>query len=347
MLKIMILGIALAVIALSGAMPATNAETIPSPLQQVRDGVQVDHVGCTDNRVLMLSPSDASMCVFKESVLKLEMRGFAFIGEPFDMFPIKSTGIRYDYDMLNGHFIDPPVVSMSRLPNINETAIVEITYTNILDQNSTDIDPSYWEFLSVGWVVGPGFEIVDSGCNTPWEIYQHEDLYGLTYKEFVPLDSGESHTYRLEVRAVNEGYAYIIGLGFGEAEYLHLYLDSAETMTYQEHRDRYPEMHERPARAAPQEPSPPTKEERDALLAATPPYVPPTREVFMDWFSEYFEGEDPSPEVGAALNLILELGAPININMTDARQILSDAGYADGEIDDAISNKLQGSHASP
>ena len=85
MLKITMLGLALAAFALSVAMPAANAEAIPA-----------DEITCSDGRVLMLSPSDASMCVFKESVLKLEMRGFVFVGEPFDMFPIKSTDIRHD-----------------------------------------------------------------------------------------------------------------------------------------------------------------------------------------------------------------------------------------------------------
>ena len=57
MLKIIMLALVLAAIALSGAMSVANAETVPSPLQQVRDGVQADEVVCSDYRVLMLSPS--------------------------------------------------------------------------------------------------------------------------------------------------------------------------------------------------------------------------------------------------------------------------------------------------
>ena len=57
----------------------------------------------------------------------------------------------------------------------------------------------------------------------------------------------------------------------------------------------------------------------------------------MEWFADFFEGEDPNPEVGWSLDLIFDIGASINVNMTDARQILSDAGYSDGDIDYAVS----------
>ena len=57
----------------------------------------------------------------------------------------------------------------------------------------------------------------------------------------------------------------------------------------------------------------------------------------MEWCADFFEGEDTNSEVDWVLDLIFDLGTAININMTDARQILSDAGYSDGEIDDAIS----------
>ena len=341
MLKIIIFAFVLAAIALSGVMSVaisvTSAETVPSPLQQVRDGVPIGEVVCSENRVLMVSQTGMPACVFEESVLYLETRGFGFIGEPFDMFPIKSTG-DHASDPRDG---PPPVVSMSRLPNINETAVVEITYTNsFYDLNVTDTeDFSIHNSYKLGWVVSPGFEIVDSGGAEPWLIYvsQH-DPQALTYWEFVPLDVGESKTYRIVVKAVSEGYNYVAGIGYlYETATIDLYLDDEETLPYLEHLERYPEMHERQARAESQPPLPPTKSERDALMASTPPYVAPTRETVMEWFADFFEGEDPNPEVGWSLDLIFDIGASININMTDARQILGDAGYSDGEIDDAVS----------
>ena len=91
MLKIIILGLVLAAVALSGAVSVASAKTVPSPLQQVRDGVMTGEVMCSENRVLMVSQIGMPACVFEESVLKLETRGFEFIGEPFDTFPIKSS----------------------------------------------------------------------------------------------------------------------------------------------------------------------------------------------------------------------------------------------------------------
>ena len=339
MLKTIMLGLVLAAIALSGVMSVaiyvTSAETVPSPLQQVRDGVPIGEIVCSNDRVLVASPSGMPACVFEESVLELETRWFGFVDEPFDMFPIKSTGDHYS----SSKYGPSPMVSMSRLPNINETAVVEITYTHIFHLNVTDTeDFSVHDSYKLGWVVSPGFEIVDSGGVEPWSLYVSKRLpQALTYWEFVPLDFGESKTYRIVVKAVNEGTNYVTGIGYlHETATIKLYLDDEETLPYLEHLKRYPEMHERPARAEHQSDLP-TKAERDALMAATPPYVPPTREKVLEWFADFFEGEDPNPEVGWSLDLIFDIGASININMTDARQILSDAGYSDGEIDDAIS----------
>ncbi len=334
-----IIMLVLVAVALSGVMSVASAETVPSPLQQVRDGVPTGEVTCSDDRVLMVSQSGMPACVFEESVLELETRGFEFIGEPFDMFPIKSSDQHQGSSGI-GQLTAPPVVSMSRLPNINETAVVEITYTNKLRFNVTDTkDFSIHDYFKIGWVVSPEFEIMDSGGLEPWTMYvSKQDPSAFTYREFVPLDVGESKTYRIVVRAVNEGTGYVAGVGYlHEAADILLYLDDEETLPYREHEDRYPEMHERPVRAEPQSPQPPTKAERDALMAATPPYVAPTRETVMEWFADFFEGEKLNPEVGLALDMILDLGASVNINMTDARQILSDAGYSDGEIDYAVS----------
>ena len=336
MLKIIMLGLVLAAVAVSGAVSVASAETVPSPLQQVRNGVIASEIVCSEDRVLVASPSGMPACVFEESVLELETRWFGFVDEPFDMFPIKSTGDHYS----SSRYGPPPMVSMSRLPNINETAVVEITYTNIFHLNVTDTeDFSVHDSYKLGWVVSPGFEIVDSGGVEPWSLYVSKRLpQALTYWEFVPLDFGESKTYRIVVKAVNEGTNYVTGIGYlHESARIQLYLDDEETLPYLEHLERYPEMHERQARAESQPPLPPTKSERDALMASTPPYVAPTRETVMEWFADFFEGEDPNPEVGWSLDLIFDIGASINVNMTDARQILSDAGYSDGDIDYAVS----------
>ena len=79
MLKIIVFAIVLAAVALSGATSVASAETVPSPLQQVRDGVPTGEVICSDDRVLMLSPSGSPACVFEASGEMLEQRGFVKI----------------------------------------------------------------------------------------------------------------------------------------------------------------------------------------------------------------------------------------------------------------------------
>ena len=203
MLKIIMLGLVLVAIALSGvmsvAMSVASTEIVPSPLQQVRDGVPIGEIVCSEDRVLMTSPSGMPACVFEESVLELETRGFEFIGEPFDMFPIKSSNAQHGSSGI-GQISTPPVVSMSVLPSINETAIVEITYTNQIGVNVTDAEN--FRFVTVtrlAGVVSSGFEMVDSGGVEPWTMYANKDEPPVTaYLEFVPLDVGESKTYRMK-----------------------------------------------------------------------------------------------------------------------------------------------------
>ena len=198
MLKIILLGLVLAAIALSGVVSAASAETVPSPLQQVRDGVPIGEVVCSNDRVLMVSQTGMPACVFEESVLELETRGFEFIGEPFDMFPIKSSNAQHGSSGI-GQISTPPVVSMSKLPNIGETAIVEITYTNQIGVNVTDAENfSIRDGYAVGWVVSSGFEMVDSDGVEPWTMYANKYEPPVTaYLEFVPLDVVESKTYRI------------------------------------------------------------------------------------------------------------------------------------------------------
>ena len=76
MLKITMLGLALAAFALSVAVPAANAETITSPLQQMRDDITANEVKCAEGRILMLSPSGTPACVFESSLGVLVQRGF-------------------------------------------------------------------------------------------------------------------------------------------------------------------------------------------------------------------------------------------------------------------------------
>ena len=74
-------------------MPTAEAEPIPPPYQQVRDGTPVGEVVCAGDRMLMLSPSGMPACVFAESVEVLERRGFVLLSEvPRDDLSAKQPG---------------------------------------------------------------------------------------------------------------------------------------------------------------------------------------------------------------------------------------------------------------
>ena len=116
MLKIIIFGLVLVAIALSGAVSVAGAETVPSPLQQTQEGVPLNEVMCADDRVLMASPSGSPACVFAESVNMLEQRGFTALGPVQDASANVLNGLletyTYESDIkVSGHAIERSAVS--------------------------------------------------------------------------------------------------------------------------------------------------------------------------------------------------------------------------------------------
>ena len=81
MQKITTLGLAVAISMVSCTVSVAEAEPIPSPYQQVRDGTPMGAVVCAGDRMLMLSPSGAPACVFASSVGALVSRGFVPVSE--------------------------------------------------------------------------------------------------------------------------------------------------------------------------------------------------------------------------------------------------------------------------
>ena len=64
----------------------STTESIPTPLRQARNGVAPSEVVCSDERVLVQSPSGSPACVFAESAKTLELRGFVLLsGDPRDI----------------------------------------------------------------------------------------------------------------------------------------------------------------------------------------------------------------------------------------------------------------------
>ena len=276
--------------------------------------------------------------------------GFAFL-KP-DPFPIMSSGIHQSGVPLLG---PAPKISMSGLPNIGETAIVEMTFTNTYSFNITDADYSdpYSDTYSLGWTVSDGFEIVDFGGVQ----YEANPLAGTSdsfteYIIFTPLDVGESKTYRIEVRAVNEGDAFIVGSGyFYVADRIRLYLDDEETLLLRDHKERYPELYERPERAAGERSSasdtvntvPPITPEDMRAQEQNATFMNFTDELFASLAIEFIREHDPSTEWILG-NILPPRGV---FNMTYGEQVLIAAGYTRDEIDSIVSENMSAQSFEP
>lgn len=72
----------------------------------------------------------------------------------------------------------------------------------------------------------------------------------------------------------------------------------------------------------------PTDEDSEAIE-----YVPPSRELLIDFFEAYFAGNDPKQDIGDAMYFIQRTGSHLNFTLADIKQILGDAGYADKDIE--------------
>ena len=330
MLKITMLGLALVAFALSGAVPAVSTED-----------ALANEITCSGDHTQMVSPSDMNVCVFKQSVLKLQMRGFEFVGKPFDMFPVKVSSGSTDFEFIEDSLSTGTVITMSNLPNIGETAILNITYTNDVFMNITDdtlaASPAF--VFEVGWVVPITFKVVDNGGNEPTLITSPHVSDINRYTEFIRLDYGESHTYLIEVRAVTEGNTWVAGLGYGGSDSsIYLHLDAEETMLSSDHKARYPEQYV-PIDSTPfvRTPIPPRYDDRD--LKDMPDYEPPSRETLAGFFEAYFAGNDTKENIGSAMTFVQEIGIHLNYTLSDLRTILGSAGYTNEEIESEWSSR--------
>lgn len=91
MQKITVVVLIAIIITFTGTGHNAIAGEIPSPLQQIQDGVPVNKVICGDGLVLMQAPSNKPICVFITSVETLEQRGFVSINVVTAVAPISLT----------------------------------------------------------------------------------------------------------------------------------------------------------------------------------------------------------------------------------------------------------------
>ena len=229
----------------------------------------------------------------------------------------------------DGAIGEPPLLTLSRLPNLNETAIVEITYTNVLGADI--IDPERFSVLTTNWSLSPGLEIVNASGLEYFRIGYDEPLHAghTAYMEFAPLRAGESITYRLEIRAVAEGPARISAVYIGGTE-INLYIDAEETLLLGDYAKKHPELYTRPQ---PVEPKSDTARyiTEEELKNAPTTVDQPTREETVELFTKYLTNSGDTVEW--AVESLLQSGI---LNATELRTVLANVGFTEDEINEGM-----------
>ena len=124
MLKITMLGLALAAFALVVAMPAANAETIMSPLKQLQQGVAVADIQCNDEKILLKSSTGTIACVYPDTAERLALRGWDVLPQSEPITNVPESG-----DAWNASETAQNLLVSDHVPaNENQTSVYEPLY---------------------------------------------------------------------------------------------------------------------------------------------------------------------------------------------------------------------------
>ena len=183
-IKTAMLAVALAVLCV--AIPATHAESIPTPLQQAQSGIPVKEVKCAGERVLVQSPSGIQACVFESSTGVLSYRGFV---------PADDTHVRATHST---------VLSLDAAGSITDTG-------DLVLKGALDIDTFGSEGRTYAAVISQGDEgiqILD--ITDPYEIVAADsitDTDDLVLKGALDIDTfgSEGRTYAAVISQGDEG----------------------------------------------------------------------------------------------------------------------------------------------
>ena len=177
-MKITILALVMAAVALSGIMSAASAEIVPSPLQQVQNGVPIGEVVCSEDRILMLSSSGSPVCVNESSTSAFLQRGFT-MGFVQDVPTVISNELpiwhTYESDIkLGGHASSggsgySPVSYTIGLPDsftIGETVSIPYSFSWQYENGTTKYEqlgtpePDVYH-ASLGLIISDEFSVLD------------------------------------------------------------------------------------------------------------------------------------------------------------------------------------------
>ena len=305
-----------------------------------QNGSKTSRLSCSNPKSLKCPPTQSSL-MLKITILGLVLVAIvlsvavpATIADTIQADEIMSSA-SISGEPLRGPL---PEVRISDLPEIGETAIVTVTYTNefIIDVTDTEAQNDYYW---TGWRISPGFKVINSSGVTLEPYYPEgaDELYSYDYLVPTALNSGESVTYTFEVLAIKEGTNFIGGLGYNHVEaYIHVYLDDDNTMLSSEHMAQNRGLYERSVKSQ-SEIDLEMKAEHLRQLAEAIKNPPPNigRTVEGDELIEFtiMRVIEEGFTVEEAFN---DMQGNIALDLDVIRRVLIGAGFSEDEIDSAL-----------
>ncbi len=174
------------------------------------------------------------MCVYNISVEKLQIRGWHVTSGIFATSNSEISTNKISNVSAPRLFAGHSELSLDKYPKVGETATLTVNATN----NDT-VKPSEVDLDSLTISITEGLEFV--GINS--SKIEYVERYNLDdeYEYSIPLDleSGESKTFTVTIKAVKEGLHFIGSYYFEGEDGLAYYVTSDEIWSYDEYRKKF------------------------------------------------------------------------------------------------------------
>ena len=174
------------------AVGLSQTSIIPSPVKQLKNNIFSENIICKDGLELIFKQNNSPACVKQSTAEKLVERGWALF------FP-NSQGLIYGtFPQGEPHWGDV-TISISKLPNLGETAVVTVTNNELVRGQPPGRDTAP---LSIS--LSPQFEFVDLEPTRTGDDYT-------VYEIEMDIIDKESISFSATIKAIGEGNGRITG----------------------------------------------------------------------------------------------------------------------------------------
>lgn len=190
---------------------SAESDSVISPRKQLESGIAPNDVICKNHLVLAERNSGNVVCVYESSAKKLGWKIIKSTSIYENKILDKSNSSKNIKSIIGTVSSTEPSIgnltlSISKLPNIGETAVITITTTATNGISYNGVYPAGSSHL-VYIVLSPHFEFVDVD---PFFINTNP-----IYKTNVTADGSDTISFSTTIRAISEGNAQIFGELFG------------------------------------------------------------------------------------------------------------------------------------